>query len=185
MIKVNHVVRYAMLGSFQPLTSDNTSDALAQSSTQIQSDDPSVVVDSQISQDDSGNLTSSIGALPSQSGLPVYIDVSIVKPASSVACTQIFITNNSSVTTKWSLMNLAGDILYTTDESYVPASICLINLPDIHQIDPDSIFKLKAIVTDGRDSISDVSLQYEPNTINIANFELKGTSLKTIINYLP
>ena len=99
-----------------------------------------------------------------------------------VPCVKISAKNHSVTVTKWALITLAGKTLYTSHE-FLVGQTCVIDLSKLNII-PGTKFVLKSLVVAGKDSVSDVVLEYAIASNGTALFELKGTPINTDLNYL-
>ena len=150
----------------------------------IESDDTNLIVDTQATQDNSSALYTGVVTRNNTTNSELVLETVIVNTNSTGTYSQITATNNSGTVTKWALISTSGQTLYTTNGTYSRGKTCTIDLKTISTLQLGTQFKLKAIVSAGKDSASNMILTFNPSSNQTANFQLKGTAFKTSVNYL-
>lgn len=190
MLKVNNIyVRYAML-SYAPYPTSNPNNpmlregntpSLIQNQVLVEGDNPNLNVDSSLVQDDNENVTIDSLVTDSSTGNGFSMNTVIVNTSVPILCSQIIASNITISTTKWLLITLTGELLYTSDD-FAPGNTFTLNLKNTN-IPTNTQFKLKAL-NSGNQPVSNVILVFDPDSTNSTNFMLKGTPLKANISYL-
>lgn len=107
----------------------------------------------------------------------------IVKSSSSppvYKCSGIEASNSSPTLVKWSLIS-KGQTIYTSGR-YPKWEMFMLDFNKL-DIPPGTKLTFKSNVIAGSDSTAYIILEYDPNDIHFARFELEGTTSKTLTLY--
>ena len=100
---------------------------------------------------------------------------------SVLTCSSLSLKNGSRTVTRWCLYSLDGTVLYTSGKfgssRIVTLYLNYIGIPE------GTLFKLKALVVAGDDSVADIILKSAPLGSVTGYFELSGTVFRTALKY--
>ena len=187
MLKVNrttNIMRQAMIPMATQEESTQEDLLIVEAYEVVESDASNIMYEVEVKQDDEPESYVSTIVRDDDKAVEIYVDTLIVNTIAGTY-SKIMATNNSRKSVKWALISTTtGASLYTTSTTYGKGAVCTIDLKTISTLQTGTEFKLKAIVSGGKDSSSSKLLTFNPESDQTANFKVTGNAVKTSVTYI-